>query len=107
MRIEKKDVAELWMRSSRVDRASDCQCQCRNIPAFDPCILHSGIRGAADEAVLNKVHKKIQKKKKKESHAYGLFLGINSYHSPDSDNIVTHTILASFLVFLLSVDYTV
>ncbi len=53
--------AKLWgiMRSSRVVRASDCQCQSLNGPGFDPSILrHSGIWGAADEAVLNKVHEK-------------------------------------------------
>jgi hypothetical protein len=38
---------------------SDCQCQ---NTGFDPSILrHSGIWGAADEAVLNKVHKKPKK----------------------------------------------
>ncbi len=37
-------------------RASDCQWQSRNSPGFDPSILwQSGIWGAADEAVLNKV----------------------------------------------------
>ncbi len=48
-----------WTRSSRVVvvRASGCQCQSRNSPKFDPSILrHSGIWGAADEAVLNNVH---------------------------------------------------
>ncbi len=50
---------KLWMRSSRVVRASGCQCQCRNIPGFDPSILrHSGIGGAVEEAVLHNVHKK-------------------------------------------------
>ncbi len=40
-------------------RASDCQCQSRNSPDFDPTNpRHSGIRGAADEAVLNEEHKK-------------------------------------------------
>ncbi len=42
------------MRSSLVVRASDCQCSSSNSPGFDPSIRrHSGIRGAADEAVLN------------------------------------------------------
>ena len=52
------------MRSSREVRASGCQCQSRNSPGFDPSILrHSGICGAADEVVLNTIHrkKKIQK----------------------------------------------
>ncbi len=36
--------------------------QCRNSPGFDPSILrHSGIWGAADEAVLNCVHEKKKK----------------------------------------------
>ncbi len=35
-----------WMRSGRVVRESDCQCQSRNSPGFDPSILwHSGIWG--------------------------------------------------------------
>ncbi len=41
-----------YIRSSRVVRASDSQC--RNCPGFGSSILRpSGIRGAADEAVLN------------------------------------------------------
>ncbi len=51
--------SRVWMRSSRVVRASDSQCRSRNCPGFYPSILrHSGIWGAADEAVLNIVHKK-------------------------------------------------
>jgi hypothetical protein len=46
----------VWMRSSLVVRASDCQCTSCNGPGFDPSIRrHSGIWGAADEAVLNTV----------------------------------------------------
>jgi hypothetical protein len=46
----------LRMRSSLANRASDCQCTSCNGPGFDPSIRrHSGIWGAADEAVLNKV----------------------------------------------------
>ena len=42
------------MRSSLVVRASDCQCTSCNGPGFDTSIRrHSGIWGAADEAVLN------------------------------------------------------
>jgi hypothetical protein len=49
----------VWMRSSLVVRASDCQCRSRNSPGFDPSILRrSVIRGAADEAVLNTVHRR-------------------------------------------------
>jgi hypothetical protein len=47
-----------WRRSSRVVRASDCQCQRRNSPGFDPIpsiLRPSGTSGAAGEAVLNKV----------------------------------------------------
>ncbi len=51
-----------WMRSSRVVRASDCQCTSCNGPGFNPSIRrHSGIWGAADEAVLNIVRKKNKK----------------------------------------------
>jgi hypothetical protein len=50
------------MRSSQVVRASGCQCQ---IPGFDLIILrHSAIWEAADEAVLNNVHKNNKKFKK-------------------------------------------
>ncbi len=46
------------MRSSLVVRASDCQCTSCNGPGFAPSIRrHSGIWGAADEAVLNIVRK--------------------------------------------------
>jgi hypothetical protein len=47
------------MRSSLVFRAPDCQCASCIGPGFDPSIRrHSGIWGAADEAVLNLVRKK-------------------------------------------------
>jgi hypothetical protein len=49
----------LQMRSSQVVRAIDCQCNICNGPGFDPSIRrHSGVCGAADEAVLNTVCKK-------------------------------------------------
>jgi hypothetical protein len=51
------------MRSSQVVRAYGCQCQSRNSLGLDPRILrHSGIWGAADEAVLNKHIKRNTKK---------------------------------------------
>ncbi len=51
------------MRSCLVVRASDCQCRSRYSPGFDPSILrHSGIWGAADEAVLNTVYREKIKK---------------------------------------------
>ncbi len=54
----------MWMRSSQVVRASDCQCRSRNSPGFDPSILrHSGIWGAADEAVLKSVQRRTKNKK--------------------------------------------
>jgi hypothetical protein len=56
----------MWMRSSLVVRASDCQCTSCNGPGFDPSIRrHRGIWGAADEAVLNIVRKKEKKSPKK------------------------------------------
>ncbi len=61
----------LWMRSSRVVRASDSQCSSRNCPRFrfDPSILrHSEIWGATDEAVSNIVHKKRKKSKNVSKH---------------------------------------
>ncbi len=57
IKAEKMDIT-WWMRSSLVVRPSDCQCWSRNSPGFDPSSLrHSGIWGAADEAVLNTVHR--------------------------------------------------
>ncbi len=51
-----KREQNIRMRCSRVARASDSQCRSRNCPGFDPSNLrHSGILGASDEAVLNKV----------------------------------------------------
>ncbi len=45
-------------------RASGRQCQSRNSPGFDPSIFrHSGLWGAADEAVLKNVHKRKKSKK--------------------------------------------
>ncbi len=50
------DLAELWMRSSRVVRASDCQCRCRICPGtlsqYPPTQWR--IWGTADEVVLYK-----------------------------------------------------
>ena len=54
------------MRSGLVVRASDCQCTSCNGPGFDPSIRrHSGIWGAADEAVLDIVRTKRKKSPKK------------------------------------------
>ncbi len=51
--------SRVWMRSSRVVRASDSQYRSRNCPGLDPSAFrHSGNWGAADETVLNIVHKK-------------------------------------------------
>ncbi len=73
-----------WMRSSRVVRAFDSQCCSRNCPGFDPSILrHSGIWGAADEAVLSIVHKKIQKTPLKKviwQRGWGEWYQSNRYH---------------------------
>jgi hypothetical protein len=47
------------MRSIRAVKVSDCQCRSRYGLGFDPSIFeHSGICGAADDAVLNNVLKK-------------------------------------------------
>ncbi len=55
--------SRMWMRSSRMVRAFDSLSQIRNSPVLSPGNLrrHSRIWGAADEAVLNKVHKKSHK----------------------------------------------
>ncbi len=56
------DIFFSRMRSCLVVKASDCQCTSCNGPGFDPSIRrHSGFWGAADEAVLNIVYKKIKK----------------------------------------------
>jgi len=59
-------LSQTWLLQiislGRVVRAPDFQCQSRNSPGFIPCILqHGWIWGAADEAVLNIVHKKSPK----------------------------------------------
>jgi hypothetical protein len=57
-REKARDYISKRMRSSLVVRVSDCQCTSCNGPGFDPSIRrHSGIWGAADEAVLNIVRK--------------------------------------------------
>ncbi len=54
--VEWRRSSRVWMRSSQVVRASDCQCRSRNSPGIGQSILRlSGIWDAADEAVLNKV----------------------------------------------------
>jgi hypothetical protein len=64
------------MRSSRVVRASGCQCQSSNSPGCDPSILrHSGIWGAADEAVLNTVQKMKNKKTPPSKNVLDQILG--------------------------------
>ncbi len=70
-----------WMRSTLVDRASDCQYRSCNSRGFDPSIRrHSGIWRAADEAVLDKVHRKKSIKipllifSSKEEKTYSRFL---------------------------------
>ncbi len=56
----------MQMRSSLVVWASDCQCTSCNGPGFDPSIRpHSGIWGAADEAMLNIVWTKRKKSPQK------------------------------------------
>jgi hypothetical protein len=75
------------MRSSRVVRVSGCQCQSRNTPGFDPSILrYGGILGAADEAVLNAVHK-TRKKIPIYYTKVGWFMK-NHYHS---EHLKCHT----------------
>jgi hypothetical protein len=63
-----------WMRSSRVVRASDSQCQSGNCPGLDSSILrHNGIQGAADRAILNKV---LQNSKKSTFNLFAVFLTV-------------------------------
>ncbi len=52
----------MWMRSSRVIRASNCQCQSHNSPGFNPSILrHSGIEGRQMKQCWAKSTKKFNK----------------------------------------------
>ncbi len=54
------DLAE-WIERLTANKYKRSQCRSRSCPGFDPSVLrHSGIWGAADEVVLNIVHKKIQ-----------------------------------------------
>jgi hypothetical protein len=64
-------------------RASDCQCTSCNGPGFDPSIRrHSGIWGAADEAVLNIVLNKREKSPpKKKDFPLSLVMKIFFYKS--------------------------
>jgi hypothetical protein len=62
--LEWKRSSLVWMRSSQVVRTSDCQFRSRNGPGFDTNIhQHSGICRAADESVLNTVHREKKSKK--------------------------------------------
>jgi hypothetical protein len=78
----------MWMRSSLVVRASDCQCTSCNGPGFDPSIRrHSGIWGAADEAVLNivwtkrkKSPPKIQKKMLSKKNLFYTWMDIDTWN---------------------------
>ncbi len=57
-RVDEIYSSGIFSPVATVDRAYDCQCQSRNRPGFNPSIFgHSGIWGAADEAVLKKVLK--------------------------------------------------
>ncbi len=71
--------------------ASDRQCQSRNRPGFDPTNLrHSGIRGAAHEAVLNEEHNKITK--------ILLFKSSETNTMSESRDIKTHYYAKNFCV---------
>ncbi len=52
----------MWIKSSRVIRASDCQCKSCNSPGFIQASPTQWNLRAADKAVLNKVHKSKNKK---------------------------------------------
>jgi hypothetical protein len=83
--------SQVRIRSSLVVRASDCQCTSCNGPGFDPSIhRHSGIWGAADEAVLNIVRTKRKKspppkKKIKKKYSMPAVCGIIWYECLPSD----------------------
>ncbi len=46
-------IVQLWMRWSRVVRASDCQCQSRYSPRFNPSILYNTIEFECLQIKLN------------------------------------------------------
>ncbi len=55
--------SRMWMRSSRLVEASDSQCKSRSSPGLDSCMLrYSRIWEATDEAVLNYINLKNNKK---------------------------------------------
>ncbi len=97
--------SKAWMRSSRVYRASGCQCQSRSSPGFvDSSILrHSEIWGAADEAVLKNVHKK-NKKNRAQGEQRKLTQVIDNYWHEDSPfhniEMLTHQFQMIFLTLL-------
>ncbi len=95
--------SRVWKRSSRTVGASGCQYQSRNSPGFDPSIRrHSGIWGAADEAVLNNVHEKEKKKSPFKdsvwSFSCGVLMQTTFSHLLQGDSEV-------FLVWLTMVDF--
>jgi hypothetical protein len=53
-----------WMRSSLVVRASDCQCQSRNGPGFDPSIFGQAVLNIVFQILKNPNFKKRKKEKK-------------------------------------------
>ncbi len=53
-----------WIRSSRVNRASDCRCQSRNSPGFDLCILRHKIWGK--ELYGRKIRENSRRKERRE-----------------------------------------
>ncbi len=79
----------VWMRSCWVVWASDSQCRSRNWPGFDPSIhRHSGIWGAADETVLNKV---LKNQKKKSPALFFISLWEEELSSPPSISLSGHS----------------
>ncbi len=84
---------KIEMRSSLVVRASNCQCSSCNGPGFDPSIRrHSGIWGAADEAVLKIVRKKNPPPKKKYLKKNKILLWIKENYSHNQKQFTVNDI---------------
>jgi hypothetical protein len=97
--------SRLRMRSSRVVRASDSQCRNRNCPGFDPIpsiLRHSGICGAGDGAVLNKVLNKKISPSSQKNNKYSPYVGTNNYNSCSIFNM--HFVI-SYCLQMTTVNY--
>ncbi len=101
----------VWMRSRRVLKASDCQCQSRSSPGFNPSILrHSGSRGRQLKQCWTKYFKN-QKipwigiyKWKNENHLSTHFLTLNCMAKKLKRQ--QKGFLSTFIIFLWIIEFS-